>query len=148
MRIGGFLLFMVIVIIILIKFTIQGSGKKRNIVTVYNRIILNHVQMLVIIYGLDLEWPNDFLILYENSEPVAEAPQQFISFDCFIDKRTESSLDANTTPLFYIRVIIACILPLLVILLNLIFWYSIYIYYKSKVKADNDQERKEKHQLL
>ncbi|CAI2387538.1 unnamed protein product [Moneuplotes crassus] len=147
-RIGGFLFFMVVVIIILIKFTIQGSGRKRNIATVYNRIILNHVQMLVIIYGLDLDWPDNFMLIYQNAEPVAEAPQQFISFDCFIDKRTDSSLDANTIPLFFIRVIIACILPVLVILLNLIFWYSIYIYYKSKVKADNDQEREEKQQLL
>ena len=63
--------------------------------------------MLVIIYGLDLSWPSNFLFVYENTEPVAEAPQQFISFDCFIDQRTDTSLDANSTPLFYVRVIIA-----------------------------------------
>lgn len=148
LRLLGFLILVVAIIIILVKTTIQGSGKKRNITSVYNRVLINHIQMLVIIYGLDLDWPDSFLVLYNNTEPIAEAPQQFISFDCFLDKRTDTNLDANSTPLYFIRVIIACLIPVLVILISLAFWNLMYIKYRRATSELDDESRAAKLKYL
>lgn len=72
---------MVLILIILVRFTIQGANNKRNILGVYNRVLVNHVQMVVIIYSFRLNWLNDFNSFYSKNQPAGEVVQQFISFD-------------------------------------------------------------------
>jgi hypothetical protein len=128
--------------------TINGANNKRNILGVYNRMLVNHLQMLVIIYSFDLEWPSNFVNMFQSAEPVAEAPQQFISFDCFIDKRTAENPDANSLPLYYYRVFIAAILPWGVLLLTYLTWNIIYLFYYFKSDPEKTTNKEKYYSTL
>jgi hypothetical protein len=72
---------MIFVVGVLVAATIRGAGEKRNPLGTYSRILVNHVQMLVIIYAFRLDWPGGFSDVFGSAEPAAEAPQQFVSLD-------------------------------------------------------------------
>ena len=95
--------------------------------------------MLAIIYSYNLEWPSGFVEIFSAAEPAAEAPQQFISFDCFLDERTPENPDANILPLFYWRVIIMASIPVLIIITGVMFWT--FAYKSSEKQAKNEDER-------
>jgi hypothetical protein len=141
-RITGFLLLMILILFILVKFTIQGANNKRNVLAVYNRILVNHVQMVVIIYSFRLKWPDNFESLYGPSEKAGEVTQQFISFDCFIDKRTSTNLDANVMSLYFYRVIIAAALPIIVFFVTYIIWSIIFLFYLCKKSPERELNKK------
>lgn len=131
-RIIGFFVLVFFIVIILVVFTIRGANNKRNTLGVYNRVLVNHIQMLVIIYSFDLQWPQNFINILSNSETVAQAPQQFMSFDCFIDQRNSDDPDGNSLKLYYWRVVIASIIPFLIVGSNYIVWNIIFLFYKNK----------------
>jgi hypothetical protein len=131
-RIIGFFVLVFVIVIILVVFTIRGANNKRNTLGVYNRVLVNHIQMLVIIYSFDLQWPTEFIDILSNSETVAQAPQQFMSFDCFIDNRGKDNPDGNSLKLYYWRVIIASIIPFLIVASNYIVWNIIFLFYRNK----------------
>jgi hypothetical protein len=117
---------MVLILFVLVKLTIQGSNNKRNILAVYNRVLVNHIQMVIIIYSFRLKWGGQFESYYDANEPAGEIAQQFISFDCFIDKRSDNDLEANSITLFYYRVIIMALLPILVMIITQLIWTITY----------------------
>lgn len=147
-RIVGFLLLVFVIVALLVKTTIQGAGNKRNILAVYNRVMVNHVQILVIIYSFKLDWPNTFSSIFSSAEPAAEAPKQFISFDCFLDKRTSNDMDANALPLVYYRLIMMGGLPFVIILTSIIIWNFVFLYYKFKSHPEKELNKKKYNQKL
>jgi hypothetical protein len=72
---------------------------------------------LGILKALDL-WPNDYGSLFKTAEKIDEVPEQFVSFDCFIDKRTSDSEDQNELSLYFYRLV--CINTITLILLVVI----------------------------
>lgn len=110
--------------------------------------MVNHIQMIVIIYSFKLDWPNTFSSVFDTAEPAAEAPQQFISFDCFLDNRTDQDMDANTLPLYYYRVIIISILPFAVLLCSYIVWTIIFAIYGCKSHPEKELNKKKYYEKL
>jgi hypothetical protein len=138
MRLVGLFILMILIIILLVKVTINSANNKRNELGVYNRILVNHLQMIVIIFSFRLQWPQDFISMFTTAEPAGEVSQQFISFDCFLDKRSNDDLDANPIPLFFYRVIISAAMPFVIILVSYIIWYIIFWIYHMKGSAKKE----------
>ena len=105
---------MLLIVTLLVILTIKGSTKKRDEISVYYRILVNHFQILAIIYSFRLNWPTLFNGIFEPAEKTGEVYQQFISFDCLIDLRTDDDLTANPLPLFYYRIILSFLTPFVI----------------------------------
>lgn len=44
-------------VVVLVKVTISGAKKKGNYTSAFNKILINHMQLISIIGSFDLQWP-------------------------------------------------------------------------------------------
>lgn len=72
------------VIVIFIKLTIASMKAKKSNVSVYLKILTNHLQLLVITLNFDLDWPGQVSQVNESAKPFADVASRIISFDCFL----------------------------------------------------------------
>ena len=68
-------------IMLIIRSTLQGALQKKKIQSVYMKIMLNHLQLIILTASFDLDWPQKVSRFFESTEPVAHVSQQVISFD-------------------------------------------------------------------
>jgi len=136
MRLLGLFFVLIVAIVILIRSTLQGAFEKKNYLSVYLRIFLNHMQLLILTASFDFQWPNAVKEMFKSAAPVAEASTQFISFDCFIDSR-ESNDDTDTLRLFYSKLVMLAILPFLIVAFAFLTWLCIFkVNSRSKEKSE------------
>ena len=81
--------------------------------------------------SFDLKWPPMVEDIFSVATPVAEATTQFISIDCFIDKR-EDNYDVSNVRVFFIRLIVLGALPPIIVIIAWISWKFI-----AKFKKNN-----------
>ena len=105
LRITGLLIATVIAVVFLVKSTL-GSALKKNIHSVYFKIFLNHLQMLLITASFNLDWPSRVQEFFSSTAPAAETSESIISFDCFLDDRRLEDVDqsANDAPFNHFRI--------------------------------------------
>lgn len=73
-----------------LSFLIKGTlanAKKDNTHSVFNKILMNHMQMLLITASFDLDWPEEVNDIFELAAPIKEVTNAIVSFDCFMDTR-------------------------------------------------------------
>lgn len=68
----------------LVHSTIKGSIED-NTSSIYIKIMLNHMQMLLITSSFDLAWPADVKAIFKLAAPVKEFLNSITSFDCWMD---------------------------------------------------------------
>ena len=109
----------------MVKSTISSAKEEKNLLSVYFRILMNHMQLLFLTASFDLNWPAMVIKFFESAAPVAEQSSQIFSFDCFIDLR-ENAFDMNHIRLIYLKVIMMGSLPPLILFISLLVWTFIY----------------------
>lgn len=61
---------------------------------------MNHFHLITLISTFDLDWPVLFQKFFALLKPISEISTQFLSIDCFLDKRSnnddDTTLDAST----------------------------------------------------
>ena len=82
---------------------------------------MNHLQLIVLTASFDFQWPSKVTGLFETSGAAAEVSEHIFSFDCFLDKRSDSE-DDNLIRLYYQKMIMYALYPLLMALVSAIFW--------------------------
>lgn len=50
-------LVMIAGIVFLVRSTIQGATKKKSLLSVFFRVLMNHFQLLTLTASFDLDWP-------------------------------------------------------------------------------------------
>ena len=122
-------------IVFLVRSTLQGALEKKNYLSVYFRILMNHFQLLTLTASFDLDWPDQLKKFFTSTKPVSEATTQFLSVDCFIDTRPNSTAatqgeveDVDKTPvrIFYAKLIMYAITPFVIIGVSYVIWSSIF----------------------
>ncbi len=63
------------------------KSDKKSFQSVYVKILMNHLQLVVIISIFSLDWPNMVLNFFYNISPLSNPASQIFSFDCFLDTR-------------------------------------------------------------
>jgi hypothetical protein len=119
LRLAGILILATICIGLIIRSTLAGAIQRKNVQSVYIKILLNHIQLIVLTASFDFDWPNSVLALFATTEPIATVATQVLSVDCFLDRRSESDgagEDGNIIRIYYQKMIIYAALPLLLAL--------------------------------
>ena len=108
-------------IVIMVRSTLASALERKNIQSVYIKILMNHLQLIVLTASFDFDWPKTVLKLFKATEPVAQVTTQVFSFDCFLDQRSDTG-DDNTIRLYYQKMIMYAVCPILMTLGSVIYW--------------------------
>ena len=125
-----------------IKIDVKTYSSTRSDIGIYIKILMNHTQFIFIIEGIRINWPSAFDTIFQISRKIGEPEQQLFSLDCFLDRRTEDNLNANSYSLFFLRVILACSLPIVWIIWVCWFWLMKYLIQKNCLLNKNDPTRR------
>lgn len=118
-------------LIFLIRSTLQGAHERRNITSVFQKILLNHIQLVVLTASFDFKWPDSVTGFFKINEPLGEATEKIFSIDCFATEylgkpsSTEDNGDLIEFRIFYIKLLIFVILPFLLVAISYGGWWLI-----------------------
>jgi hypothetical protein len=132
MKIVAIIIIFTGVLIFLIRSTLLGAHERRNITSVFQKILLNHIQLVVLTASFDFKWPDSVTSFFKINEPFGEATTQIFSIDCFatdyLDKPSSSSEDNGDLiefRIFYIKLLMFVILPFLLVAISYGGWWLI-----------------------
>ncbi|CDW90149.1 UNKNOWN [Stylonychia lemnae] len=124
----------VIIVVLLIKSTLNGALVKRNVMSIFQKIFMNHLQLIMMTASFNYNWPAKVVEFFSSSQPVAQAQTQVLSVDCFINKGLGQSQISNeeityqsfgsgiTSSLLYLKLLMFAVLPFLLAILSYCFW--------------------------
>ena len=64
---------MIGVIVLMIRSTLAGASQLKNVQSVYYKILLNHMQLIMLTASFNLNWPEMVQEFFDSAEPAAEA---------------------------------------------------------------------------
>jgi hypothetical protein len=77
---------------LMVRSTIN-SATKDNIHSVYTKIFTNHLTMISIISGFNLNWPSQVTSLFSSGSIISASASSIVSFDCWMDNQPYDSVD-------------------------------------------------------
>ena len=107
------------IIVIFIKVTIASTKSKKSNISVYLKILTNHLQLIVITLNFDLDWPSQVSQVNETAKPLADVSSRIISFDCFLG----DNLMVSKVFIYFLTYIL---LPFFLGFLSFTFWQVMY----------------------
>ena len=70
-RLTFILIAVVIFICWLIRSTLAGAKEKKNVTSIYTKILMNHIQLILLTASFNFKWPDVVQKFFKVSEPVA-----------------------------------------------------------------------------
>ncbi len=105
---------------LLVCLTLRSMAKPRSLFSVYFRLLLNHLHLLMLLASFRFDWPPAVAAFLSFFEAVADAPQELLSLDCLLAQLAPS---ASGFSRFYARLLaFVVVLPLLTIGAVLAVW--------------------------
>ena len=136
LRIAGITAALVFVVSLMVRSTIKNASKK-NIQDVYIKILLNHLQMLLITSAFQLNWPSELSTFLTASAPVTEATTSIVSFDCWMNQRNPADINRykftvskNDMTVVYQKMMMTGGLPIVIGIITVLVWSVILKKYK------------------
>ena len=120
----------IIGIVLIVRSTLAGALQKKNVQSVYIKLLMNHLQLLTLTSSFDLRWPDSVSSFFNSSNEVAQVSTQFLSFDWFLDQRNDGG--SNIIRLYYQKIIMYALIPLIMAVSSAAFW-SLYFWIKKKL---------------
>lgn len=114
-RICGITIAVLILIIFLVKSTMSSALRPRELTSVYLRILMNYLQLVMLTSTFNLNWPNEVESLLSAQESAGTATAQIFSFDCYMSQ-------LSTTNVIYQKLTLMFILPVFIVLASCLFW--------------------------
>lgn len=82
---------LVAIVVVLVSSSLRSVGGKSKIQSVYLKILMNHLQLLVLCSEFDFEWPRMVRSFLEAPEPLASSTDSIVKVDCLLDQREETT---------------------------------------------------------
>eukprot|EP00347_Sterkiella_histriomuscorum_P009503 403340963 len=132
----------IFLIVLLVRSTLNGAKDVKNVTSIYIKIMTNHLQLILLTASFNFDWPQMVLDFFSAVKPVAQVSQQIFSFDCFIDGRSQdqkqsSKSDEGSFRIFYQKLIMMAVFPVLLMLCCQVFWALHHKILKIKTKPWN-----------
>ena len=119
----------------MVRSTLAGANDKNNVTGIYIKILMNHIQLIMLTASFNFDWPDQVTSLFDSIKPVASASTQVMSFDCFLTAATNttsvstttavssnSNTDVSWTRIFFLKLVMLALLPFIVFLASTAFW--------------------------
>lgn len=121
------ILFVVIIFIagLMVKSTRDTAFSPSVIISIYIKIFINYLQLVSIVSTLDLDWPDQVKTIFSIQNSANSVSEQIVSFDCLLQ------ISQPVADIYYIKLIIMSLLPLLVVIISVFFWAFVKIIYKK-----------------
>ena len=119
--------------IINIRSALMGALERKDLKTVYFRILTNHFQLIVLAASFDFRWPSMVSSFFDVTKSTGEASSHILSWDWFFDQR-EGDNDDQTIRIYYIKMFIFAILPVVLAVLSYLFWTIYFCFKKSELQ--------------
>ncbi|TNV88127.1 hypothetical protein FGO68_gene3291 [Halteria grandinella] len=138
LRLFGLGLVLLAIVVLMVRSTLSSNGVKKSLLPVFLRMMLNHYQLFVLTSKFDIAWPQNLQKALSSSD--SQSGSQFVSIDCFLEKRNEHQTFIDTADVaersIFQRVILLTIAPLLIVLASYFTWSIIYLCYDIKRRRD------------
>lgn len=70
-RITGILILAIILVVFMIRSTLAGAKDQNNVTSIYTKILMNHIQLIMLTASFDFQWPALLVKFFNSSKPVA-----------------------------------------------------------------------------
>ena len=130
--------------VFLIRSTLAGAKSKTNVTNIYTKILMNHIQLIVLTASFKFDWPDQVESFFNTATPVAQATTQIVSVDCFLKGSVSVSDATSETPssdnsysrTFYYKLVMLGLFPFVTAAASILFW-TLYQRCKGAEKAGN-----------
>ncbi|TNV87343.1 hypothetical protein FGO68_gene12842 [Halteria grandinella] len=136
----AFALLIILVIILLVWSNLRTSGKTKNYMPVYLRILVNHLHVITLIASFEFNWPDLFVSFFRGIQPVSDAQSYILSIDCLL-----AQYKGEIKP-FYGRTVMIAILPPIMLILSVLFWAIILKIKQMNNNLSNQSSQKLEHE--
>ncbi|CDW83118.1 UNKNOWN [Stylonychia lemnae] len=138
LRLIAILIVAVFIAVFLIRSTLHGAANLKNKTSVFQKILLNHIQLIVLTSSFDFDWPQLVLSYFQANKVVGDAAYQVFSIDCLLssydyyNSREKQNLEVSwntfmNIKIFYFKLSMLSLLPLLIVIICSLVWRLIYL---------------------
>jgi len=118
LRLGGILFGTLIAVVILVKTSLASARQPKALHSIYLKIFMNYLQLVMLTASFNLSWPTFVLKLFSAQESTGAVTEQVFSIDCFINS-------ASSADVFLDKLLIMAFVPLILLLSAVLVWVSI-----------------------
>eukprot|EP00347_Sterkiella_histriomuscorum_P016469 403353061 len=108
--------------VMMVRSTLAGALEKKNAVSIYMKILMNHFQLILLVSSFNFSWPEQVEKFFSSSQPVAEASTQIFSIDCFMADQGNGEDDSNKFRTFFLKLLAFALLPVILASSSALFW--------------------------
>ncbi|CAG9320353.1 unnamed protein product [Blepharisma stoltei] len=117
------------IVVIMTISSFKLAYRQKSLTSVYFKIFMNYLQLVVITSSFNLNWPQLVLQLFAIQNSAGSMTDQIFSVDCF--------LQGPKTKPFFSKLIFMALLPLFLALITMIFWTVYYLFVKDRKYLKN-----------
>ena len=115
-RLSLILLSVLVIIAILVWSTLRSAQRPAAIHSIYLKILMNYLQLVLLTADFKLNWPEPVLELFDAQSTVGGVSEQAFSVDCFL------ATEGTAADAYYRKMLIVVLIPIVLILLATLFW--------------------------
>ena len=115
LRLSGIAFLALIAIIILVKSSIASARQPKALHSIYLKIFMNYLQLVMLTASFNLSWPSFVLKLFSIQENAGAVTEQVFSIDCFINSSSSADVFLN-------KLLLMAFVPLILLLSAVVFW--------------------------
>eukprot|EP00347_Sterkiella_histriomuscorum_P016375 403353429 len=126
------LLGVLLLLILMIRSTLMSAHDKTNIANIFQKILMNHFQLLMMASSFEFEWSQQLVDFFTQTRQAATVSTQIISLDCFLDRKNNEDGTVTDNRVFFVKLVLIAFLPLAMSVICVITWYIIKIALQGK----------------
>ena len=60
----------IVLIVFMVRSTLAGAMDQTNVTSIYTKIIMNHIQLIMLTASFKFDWPDQVVAFFNSSKPV------------------------------------------------------------------------------
>lgn len=135
LRIIGIMTAVIIVACVMVRTTRNSAYKPKSLQSVYIKIFVNYLQLVMLTTTFDLQWPSLVLKIFSIQNDAGTVTDQIFSFDCFLNV---DGGEEGMKQVYFNKLILMSLIPIVIAVAVLIFWVALGVFKKSFKNFQND----------
>lgn len=123
-RLSGIAFGTLLAVVILVKTSLASARQPKALHSIYLKIFMNYLQLVMLTASFNLSWPAFVLKLFSAQESTGALTEQVFSIDCFINSTSSAEV-------FMDKLLLMAFVPLILLLAAVIVWVTVSILKRS-----------------